>query len=149
MNYYKVIVNGAVIDVNYVFLKWQEKNKILIGCAAEDGQFIQSSDQKTVWRAPWLNKYPEEAGGYEIVKAVEISEEEYKELRAVLDLGEPVQPPAEPELPPEEKPEEPEPIEPVMSPVEMRLKINELEEKVKQLDILEGCVLELSEIVYA
>ena len=39
MKYYKVIANGTVIDANFVWLKWQEKNRILIGCDAEDAQF--------------------------------------------------------------------------------------------------------------
>ena len=153
MNYYKVIANGTVIDANFVFLKWQEKNKILIGCEAEEGQFIQSADQEHVWRVQWLNPAPAEAGEYETVEAVEITREEYIELRKLLDEGKTPEVPVEPDNTPE--PEEPDPETPsesVMTPEEMRRRIVELEDALKtqelRNDFLEGCILEMSEVVY-
>lgn len=87
MTYYKVIVDEKIIDVNFVFLKWQAKHKIMLSCDASEGQFIQSSDCTKVWRVGWLCKIPEELEGvYESVTAVEIDEEEYKILREALDL---------------------------------------------------------------
>lgn len=106
MKYYKVIANGTVIDANFVWLKWQEKNRILIGCDAEDAQFIQSTDQAHVWRVPWLNPVPAGAGEYETVEAVEITEEEYITIRQQLDDGFEVVEPEEPETPVEPDPEE-------------------------------------------
>lgn len=149
MNYYKIIKDGIVIDVNHVFLRWQEKHRILIGCDASDAQFIQSSDGEEIYRARWLNPYPTEAGEYETVEAVEISEDEYIDLRQMLDLGE------RPEMPePEESnskddsddrtenniPEE------VMDVAAMRRAIIELRD---QNSFLEECLLEMSQVVYA
>lgn len=159
MHYYKVIANGTVIDVNFVFLKWQEKHKILIGCDAEDAHFIQSSDQKEVWRVPWLNPVPEGAREYETVNAVEITEEEYLELKEQLDLGNIVEEPEEPEeILPEEGSDDTGnddevTDEPVMTAEEMRRKIVSLEEQVVEQqarnEFLELCLLEMSEAVYA
>jgi hypothetical protein len=156
MNYYKVVANGNVIDANFIFLKWQEKHGIIIGCDAAEAQFIQSSDQAKVWRTPWLHPAPEAAGTYETVEAIEITEEEYSAIREQLDDGQTV---TEPE------PEEPQPTEPdegddtgggsgetVMSTAEMRRIITEqantLQEQAERLEFLEGCLLEMSEVVY-
>ena len=160
MNYYKVIKNGTVVDANFVFLKWQPKNRILIGCDASEANFIQSSDQNEVWRVDWLVPYSEEAGVYETVEAVEITEEEYLELRALLDEGTEVVVPEEPEAEPEEEETESEGTgETVMTVPQMRLKVATLEEQLEQQllinaeqmarnEFLEACLLEMSEIVY-
>lgn len=153
MNHYKVIANGTVIDANCVFLKYQEKHGILIGCDAAEAQFIQSSDQAKVWRTPWLNPVPEGIGEFETVEAVEISEEEYSEIKAQLDAGEEV-PEPEPEHPeePDAGDEETPSTETVMSPEEMRRKLAEqqvqLQEQADRLEFLEGCLMEMSEVVY-
>ena len=133
MNYYKIIDNGSIIDVNNVFLRWQEKHRILIGCEAKDAQFIQSSDGAEVYRVPWLNPCPEEAGEFRVIEAVEITEAEYAELRAALDIGEK---PAEPIPEPEESPAQPEPApEPeVMTAAHMRRAIVELQRKNEELE---------------
>lgn len=155
MNYYKVIANGTVIDANFIFLKWQEKHGILIGCDATEAQFIQSTDQAKVWKTPWLNPAPEEAGKYETVEAVEITAEEYATIREQLDDGETIVEP-EPEQPQPDTPNEGEggsgSGETVMSTAEMRRIITEqaelLQEQADRLDFLEGCLLEMSEVVY-
>ena len=155
MIYYKVIKNGAVIDANFVFLKWQEKHGVLLCCPAEEASFIQSSDQTVVWHTNWLNPVPTGAGVFETVEAVEITEEEYTAIRQQLDDGEEI--PDDPEPVPDEPPEEEddtdeEPQEPVMSVAEMRRRIASLEEQLQEQaernDFLEGCLLEMSEIVY-
>jgi len=155
VNYYKVISNGVVIDANFVFLKWQKKNRVLLGCDISEANFIQSSDQSVVWRVAWLNPVDEAAGTYETVEAVEITHDEYLSIRAMLDEGtEVVEPdPVEPEPDDTEQEEEPtEPEETVMSVAEMRRKIVDLEaalqEQTERNDFLEGCLLEMSEIVY-
>lgn len=160
MNYYKVIANGNVIDANFVFLKWQEKHNILVGCDAEEANFIQSSDQEKVWRAEWLNPVPAGAGNYETVNAVEITEEEYLELRQQLDLGKVVEEPENPDETDSENessenagdnaPEES--GETVMTAEEMRRKLVSLEaqlaEQQEKNNFLEECLLEMSEVVY-
>lgn len=106
MNYYKVLRDGIIVDANYVFLRWSEKHKILLGCDPEDGQFIQSSDQTSIWRTDWLNPAPDAVAVlYELVDAVEIKKEEYDTLRSILDSG---KTPEEPE-PDQEPVDEPSP----------------------------------------
>jgi hypothetical protein len=146
MKYYKVIANGTVIDANYIWLRWQRKHNILIGCEPHEANYIQSYDQAQVWRVQWLNPVPADAPIFETIDAVEISEEEYLDLRSQLDSG---LTPVEPE--PEPEPEYPDPVEPepepevVMTPEEMRRRIVELTE---HNQMLEECLLEMSEVVY-
>ena len=152
MKYYKVISNGVVIDANYIWLKWQTKHRILLGCEAHEANYIQSSDQEKVWRVQWLNPVPADAPTFETVEAVEITEEEYLEIRKQLDDGFEVVPE---EIPEEEIPEDT-PIEvpsvEVMTPEEMRRKIVHLEaalaEQAKTNDILTECLLEMSAVIY-
>lgn len=153
MKYYKVISNGVVIDANYVWLKWQTKHRILLGCEPHEANYIQSSDQAHVWRVQWLNPVPADAPTFETVEAVEISEEEYLEIRKQLDDGFEVVVPEE--IPEEEIPEDTTTETPsieVMTPEEMRRKIiyleAALEEQAKTNDILTECLLEMSTVIY-
>jgi hypothetical protein len=153
MKYYKVISNGAVIDANHIWLKWQTKHRILLGCEAHEANYIQSTDQAHVWRVQWLNPVPKGAPTFETVEAVEISEEEYLEIRKQLDDGFEVVVPEEipePEIP-EDTPIEVPSIE-VMTPEAMRRKIINLEaalaEQAKTNDVLTECLLEMSAIIY-
>lgn len=87
MTYYKVIVDDKIVDVNFVFLKWQEKHKVMLSCEPSEGQFVQSSDCTKIWRADWLCKIPENLERvYDSATVVEIDEEEYTILREALDL---------------------------------------------------------------
>ena len=109
MSYYKILTNGVVTDANDVFLRWQAKHKMMIVCPPEQGQFIQSSDQESIYRVPWLLPAPEDvAAQYMTADAVEITEDEYTALRAVLDAGEV---PADAPEPAQEQPEQVPPSE--------------------------------------
>lgn len=79
--FYKVIKNGSVIDVLdcLIYLKWQEKHKIMVLTDANDAQAILSSDKNTIWHEETLYRIPIE--GYDTVRLEEISEYEYKQLR--------------------------------------------------------------------
>lgn len=136
MNYYKVIKDGEVIDVNHVFLKWQRKHNILLACDAVEGQFIQASDGTNIWRVDWLNRLPDDfPGSFESIEAVEITAEEYEELREKLELGETVEDNTGTEEQPDTGDETPDtqPEEEVMSATAMRLRILELEGTVETL----------------
>lgn len=81
--YYKVIKDNRVIDVldNLIYLKWQDKHKIMVLCTEDDAQAILSSDQNTIWHEETLYNVP--VSGYDTVKLVEVDEYEYKQLRAL------------------------------------------------------------------
>lgn len=135
MTYYKVIKNNEVIDVNHVFLKWQERHNLLLSCDVSEALFIQSSDGTEIWRVDWLNRIPKNCTySFESIEAVEITAEEYIELKKQLDLGEtvpdtaPDEPPGEIETPPDD------PIqEEVLSGTALRLRVQELSETVANL----------------
>lgn len=149
MKYYKVIRDGVIVDAGEIWLRWQEKNRILISCAPEDAQFIMSHDGADIWRVQWLNPAPAAAGSYETVEAALIDQQEYLDLRAVLDDGEtvpipdPVVPEPDTELLPDEEPgqEEDHP----MTVQQMREKLAEQDATIQ---LLTECVLEMSEVVY-
>jgi len=148
MSYYKVIRDGMVTDAGEMFLRWQEKNRIMLACKPEEAQFIQGSDG-TILRVDWLNPVPEALKDrFETVEAALIDRQEYLDLRAVLDDGEtvpepePVQPEPTPE--PEPGPDVPEGEKP-MTVQEMREKIAE---QGATIQMLTDCLLEMSEVVY-
>ena len=79
--YWKVIKNNKVIDVldNLIYLKWQDKHKIMVLCDENEAQAILSSDQNTIWHEETLYKIP--VDGYDTVSIEEIDEYEYKQLK--------------------------------------------------------------------
>ena len=53
MRYYKILNNGMVVDANFVFLKWAQNGAgvpFLTTCDIEEAQYIQSYDQKEIYR---------------------------------------------------------------------------------------------------
>lgn len=81
--FYKVIKNNKVIDVldHLTYLKWQEKNKIMLLSDEGEGQAILGSDGNTIWHVEGFYDLPVEAGNYETVKLISIEQFEYKQLK--------------------------------------------------------------------
>ena len=79
--YYKVIKNDKVIDVldKLVYLKWDEKHKIMVLSDEDEAQAILSSDKNTIWHERTLYRIP--VSGYDEVSIEEIDEYEYKQLK--------------------------------------------------------------------
>lgn len=159
MRYYKIIKDGMVVDANFVFLKWTQNGagmRFLETCDIEEAQYIQSYDQKEIYRVRWLNPV-EDGGEFPTVEATLIDEAEYNEIREQLDGGEPIpdpDPEPDPEPSPDPDPEpdpEPDPAE-VMTVEVMRRKIIELEEKNlkkdEHIEFLEDCLMEMANEVY-
>lgn len=86
--YYKVLKDNIVIDVldNVIYLKWQEKHKVMVLSDENDAQAILSSDGNTIWHEKTLHKIP--VDGYETVSLEPISQFEYKQLK-MLNLKTP------------------------------------------------------------
>lgn len=81
--YYKVIKNNRVIDVldKLVYLKWQDKHKIMVLCESYEAQAILSSNKEYIWHEESLYRVP--VDGYDTVRLVEIDEYEYKQLKTL------------------------------------------------------------------
>ena len=79
--FYKVIKNNKVIDVldHLTYLKWQERNKIMLLSDEGEAQAILASNNNSVFHVRGLYDLPVE--GYETVKLVEIDSFEYKQLK--------------------------------------------------------------------
>ncbi len=150
--FYKVLLEGMVIDVleNPAFVKYQERNGLILRSKETDAFGVLSSDSSTIWHVEGLLEPP--AGtDFKKVELVEIEAEEAEALRKQLEEDGPVVNPEEPDTEEEPTPEPPE--EQVMTPVEMRAKITELTANVEALTeqnaMLEECLLEMSALVYA
>lgn len=81
--YYKVIKDNKVIDVldHLVYLKWQDKHKIMVLANEVDAQAILSSDNKYIWHVEGMYDVPVDK--YDIVKLEEIDLYEYEKLKAL------------------------------------------------------------------
>ena len=79
--FYKVLKNNKVIDVldHLTYLKWQEKNKIMLLSDEGEAQAILGSDGNTIWHVEGLYDLP--VSGYETVSLIEINSFEYKQLK--------------------------------------------------------------------
>ena len=86
--YYKVIKDNKVIDVldHLVYLKWQDKHKIMVLTEEVDAQAILSSDDKYIWHVEGMYDIP--VDGYDTVQLEEINRYEYEQLK-VLNLKTP------------------------------------------------------------
>ena len=86
--YYKVIKDNKVIDVldNLIYLKWQDKHKIMVLSDENEAQAILSSDKDTIWHEKTLYKIP--VDGYDEVEVSPIDQYEYRQLK-VLNLKTP------------------------------------------------------------
>ena len=79
--YYKVIKDNKVIDVldHLTYLKWQQKNKIMLLSDLSEAQAILSSDGNTIWHVEGFYDLP--VDGYDTVELIEIEEIEYKQRK--------------------------------------------------------------------
>lgn len=79
--YYKVLKDGRVIDVldHLSFVKYQEKNNIMVVCAKEEAQAIISSNGDYIWHVHGLYAIP--VDGYDTVYLKKIDKYEYDSLK--------------------------------------------------------------------
>lgn len=82
--YYKVIKDNKVIDVldKLIYLKYQPKHKIMVLSDENEAQAFLSSDQETIWHEKSWYKIPI-INSYETVELMQISQNEYKQLKAL------------------------------------------------------------------
>lgn len=143
MTYYKIIQNDRVIDAGFTFLKWNERRQRLNLCDEDQAQFVQSYDQKKIFRDVWLKPFPKCDIVFENAQVFIITQEEFEDIRALLDGDE--------EIPvlsdsPEETIQVVEPVKPVE---ETPLSISEMrriiQEQQAQITILAQKLTEVSE----
>lgn len=81
--FYKITKDGRIIDVldKLIFLKWQDKHKIMVLCPENDAQAILSSDETNIWHENSLYKVP--VDGFDTVDIVEIDKYEYEQLKVL------------------------------------------------------------------
>lgn len=79
--FYKVLKNNRVIDVldRLIFVKYQEKHKIMVACDKSEAQAIISSNGEYFWHVPGLYNIP--VDGYDTVNLVKIDKYEYEQLK--------------------------------------------------------------------
>ena len=143
---YKIIQNQTIIAVlNEITYVKQQNNGLIVPCSKDRNPNGILSDEGAVWHLEGMPDFI--TGSYDTVKAVEIADAEYEELKAALNLDEEIQEPEPPEEPPVEDIETDDnasaddntqeeivkPTEQVMSAAVMRQKITELEAAVSEL----------------
>lgn len=149
MRYYKIVKDNAIIDVqnNLQPVRYDDRAGIILRCRLTDNpQGVISSDGQFVWQVQEWPAFPDGFSA-DVVSLMEITGEEYADLKTKLEENQGT-------IKPEEPGQEPDPPqEEVMGAVEMRLKIKELSTTVKDLternEFLEECLMEISEVVYA
>lgn len=117
MKYYKIInsdrqVIDALISEEISYVRFQQRNKLLVNCAKDEAQGFLSYDLLNVYRTEDMIKFPSNCNyQYDEVTLKEITEDDYNILRKAIDESKPIEP--EPEPIPEPEPEpSPEPDEP-------------------------------------
>lgn len=136
MRYFKVVSSGLIVDASteneMVFVRWQERNRQWLRCAEHVADGLVASDGSAVYLLHEMTGMD----GFRLVTYEEIDQATFEELREEIDAGRTVPEPEE-----EEEPD---------SPGKTRLTL--LEEQVAALleanEMLIGCVLEMSEIIY-
>lgn len=80
--FYKAIKDNSVVDLfdHLTYVRYQERNKIMIACDRSVSQAILSSDGKSFWHVYGLYRLP--VPGYETVELIEIDQNEYELLKA-------------------------------------------------------------------
>ena len=87
MNYYKILVDGAIVGVasNYDFRRHQKKHNILVACESNDAQYIQCGER--LYRDTWLLDVSTEKFDYDNASIVPIEQEEYDILHESITSG--------------------------------------------------------------
>ena len=118
------------------FVKWQEKNNIHIRCDEKSALGIVSGDGSTTYQLKGKPTLPDcDAEMYAEI----IDEYDYEFYRNQIGDGGEVTEPAEAEQSEEGESEE------ILTPERLKARVLELEE---QVNMLTGCILEMSEAVY-
>lgn len=140
--HYKIISGGQIIDacesLNYV--RWQDKNRLFIGCTSEWADGLISSDGSEIYILDGARPLdlPADAA-YQTVTYEEITPEEYQEIRDELDAGQAIVIPDAEEPSGEDSPKP-------------QTRLAQLEDQVAELAdqnaMLIECILEMSEVVY-
>ena len=139
--HYKIISGGQIIDacesLNYV--RWQDKNRLFIGCASEWADGLISSDGSEIYILDGARPLdlPADAA-YRTVTYEEITPEEYQEIRDELDAGQAI-------VIPDPEPSGDDTPQPQTRLAQLESQVAELAE---QNAMLVECILEMSEVVY-
>ena len=80
-----VLKNNKVIDIldNLIYLKWDDKHKIMVLSDENNAQAVLSSDKETIWHEETLYRVP--VGGFDTVRVEPIDQFEYKQLKMYFD----------------------------------------------------------------
>ena len=82
--FYKIIKDRTIVDAmeTITYVRQNVRNKVIIACPREICNGIVSSDGTVFWHLEGQPQFIE--GSFETVKIVEIEENEYNEIKAVL-----------------------------------------------------------------
>lgn len=80
MTFFKIVQNNETVDAGFVFLNWNKKHNRLLICNVNQGQYVQSSRDLSVYRCSWLKPAPAEAPEAKTAEIIVITQEEYESI---------------------------------------------------------------------
>lgn len=125
---YKILKGNTIVDAveNLNYVRQNPRNKMIIASTPEFANGILSNDQTVIWHLDGLTSFSD--GNFDTVVAVEISEDDYKLIREVLDGGEEVKETAEETI------RQPVATTEVMEQIEdLKMQLAELQNKLAQM----------------
>ena len=148
--YFKIIKNNTIIDVGDTFLFWLKKVNGLLVCQSNQA-FYLSTARGEIYETAWLRTPPMGAPRFTSIEAVIIEKEEYEELKEKLLSTESIPVPNIQEIIVEVAPEikvEPQLLDSSTATQLLQELVKQYAELKKQNQLLEECVLEMSQELY-
>lgn len=138
MTYFKVVQASKVISVGSAFLKWNTNKHRLFICNVDEGQFVQTFDEKYIFRDTWMKQPPAEAKEYPYANIIIIDKNEYDDLKPLFEEVDHID---------IQEQETVQLIEPVQAPqTEQPMSISEMRETlIKQQEQIDSLMQKLSE----
>ena len=89
MRYYKIIIQDKVVDIatEESFIEYQVKNKLLLFCTRQKGQYLQGN-AGALYRSTFMTKVITDEVPYQQANIVEIDKEEYNILVKTFETNE-------------------------------------------------------------
>ena len=148
--YYKIIKDNTIIDIGNTFLVWLKKINGMLACESDKAFYLSTANGK-IYETTWLQIPPEGAPRFTSIEAIRIEKEEYEELKEKLLSTESIPVPNIQEIIVEVAPEikiEPQLLDNSTATQLLQELVKQYAELKKQNQLLEECILEMSQELY-
>lgn len=84
MKYFKIIKENKVIEVSTLLIRIDQNHNLPFSCEIDKAQFVQSRNGETLYHDSWLRSVRNINFSYQDATIIEIDQNEYEELEALL-----------------------------------------------------------------